>query len=50
MAEKERSAQVHDDRLVDLLPQMRTEDLDETDLQRRDLAVHEDARQIQLHL
>ena len=29
---------------------MRAEDLDQTDLQRGDLAVHEDARQVQLHL
>jgi hypothetical protein len=32
-------AQVHDDRFVDLLPQMGSEDLDERDLERRDLAV-----------
>ena len=37
-------------RLVDLLPQVRTEDLNEADLERGDLAVHEDARQVQLHL
>lgn len=42
--------QVHDDGLVDLLPQVSAEDLDEGDLERRDLAVHEDARQVQLHL
>ena len=42
--------QIHDDALVDLLPQVRAEDLDEGDLQRRNLAVHEDAGQIQLHL
>ena len=36
--------------LVDLLPQMRAEDLDQRDLQRRNLAVHENARQIQLYL
>ena len=29
---------------------MRPEDLDQTDLQRRDLAVHENTRQIQLDL
>ena len=33
-------------RLVDLLPEVRAEDLNERDLQRGDLAVHEDARQI----
>ena len=43
-------AQIHDDGLVDLLPQVRAEDLDQANLQRRDLAVHEDAGQIQLHL
>ena len=43
-------AQVHHDRLVDLLPQVRAEDLDQRDLERRDLAVHEDARQVELHL
>ena len=33
-----------------LLPQVRTEDLDQTDLKGRDLAVHEDTREIQLDL
>lgn len=42
--------QVHDDRLVNLLPQVSAEDLNQGDLQRGDLAVHEDARQVQLHL
>ena len=62
--------QIHDDGLVNLLPQVSTEDLDERDLERRNLAVptspspsailpttknkgrnvHEDTRQIQLHL
>ena len=42
--------QIHDDTLVDLLPQVSPEDLDERDLEGGDLAVHEDARQIQLHL
>jgi len=32
------------------LPQVSTEDLDQGDLQCGDLAVHEDSRQIQLHL
>ena len=41
---------IHDDRLVDLLPQVSTEDLNQRDLQRRNLAVHENARQIQLDL
>lgn len=36
--------------LVDLLPQVGTEDLDEGDLERWDLAVHEDACEIQLDL
>ena len=35
---------------MDLLPQVRAEDLDQRDLQRRDLPVHEDARQVELHL
>ena len=43
-------AQVHDNTLVDLLPQVRAEDLDEGDLQGRDLTVHEDAGEVQLHL
>ena len=42
--------QIHDDRFVDLLPQMGAEDLNERDLERGDLAVHENARQIELHL
>lgn len=46
----EHLAQIHDDGLVHLLPQVGPEDLDEGDLQRGDLAVHEDARQVQLHL
>ena len=32
-------AQIHDDTLVDLLPQVSTEDLNQTDLQRRNLSV-----------
>ena len=43
-------AQVHGDGLVDLLPEMRSEDLDEGDLQRGNLAVHEDAGEVELHL
>ena len=43
-------AKIHDDRLVNLLPQMRTENLNERDLERWNFAVHEDARQIELHL
>ncbi len=42
--------QVHDNALVDLLPQMGSEYLDEGDFQCRDLAVHEDSGQIQLYL
>ena len=37
-------------RLVDLLPEVRAEDLNERNLQRRNLAVHEDARQVELDL
>ena len=43
-------AEIHDDALVHFLPQMRSEDLDERDLECRDLAVHENARQVELHL
>ena len=46
----EHLTQVHDDGLVDLLPQVRAEDLDERDLECRDLAVEKDAGEIQLHL
>ena len=42
--------EIHHNALVDLLPQVSPEDLDEGDLQSGDLAVHEDASQIQLHL
>lgn len=35
---------------MDLLPQVSAEDLDERDLQRGDLAMHEDPGQVQLHL
>lgn len=35
---------------MDLLPQVSSENLDERDLQCGDLAMHEDTRQIQLHL
>ena len=43
-------AQVHDDGLVNLLPQMGTEDLDERDLEGRDLAVQENTCKIKLDL
>jgi len=42
--------EVHHDRLVHLLPQMGPEYLDEGDLERGDLAVHEDACEVELHL
>ena len=42
--------EIHHHRLVDLLPQVSAEDLDQGDLQRRDLAVQEDPRQVQLDL
>jgi len=42
--------EVHCHRLVDLLPQMGTEDLDKRDLQCRNFTVKEDTRQIKLHL
>ena len=43
-------AEVHDDALMNLLPQVSPEDLDQGDLQRRNLTVHEDPCQVQLHL
>lgn len=43
-------AKVHHYRLVDLLPQMGPEDLDQRDLKRRNLTMHENSSQIQLHL
>lgn len=42
--------QIHDDALMNLLPQVSPEDLNEGDLQRGNLAVHEDACQVELHL
>ena len=38
--------QVHHNALVHFLPQMRTKDLNERNLERWDLAMHEDARQV----
>ena len=46
----ENLTQIHDDRLVNLLPQMGTENLDQRDLERRDLSVQEDTSQIELNL
>lgn len=42
--------EIHDDALMNLLPQVSPEDLNERDLQRGDLAVHKDSRQIELYL
>jgi len=42
--------EIHDDTLMHLLPQMCPEDLDQRDLECRDLAVHEDAGQVELDL
>ena len=42
--------QIHNHALMDLLPQVRAEDLDERDLERGDLAVQEDTREIELDL
>lgn len=42
--------QVHDNALMHLLPEVGPKYLDEGDLQGRDLAMHEDASQVQLHL
>ena len=46
----ENLAQVHHHRFVDLLPQMSTEDLDQGDLQCRNLAVQENTGQVELDL
>jgi hypothetical protein len=43
-------AQVHDHTLMDLLPQMGTEDLNQRNLERRDLAVQKDTSQVKLDL
>ena len=43
-------AEIHDHRLMDLLPEMGTEDLDERDLERRNLSVQENTSQIELDL
>lgn len=42
--------EIHDDALMNLLPQVSPEDLNEGDLEGWDLAVHEDSSQVQLHL
>ena len=42
--------EIHDHTLMHLLPQMCPEDLDQRDLECRDLAVHEDASQVELYL
>lgn len=42
--------EIHDNALMNLLPQVSPEDLNEGDLQRGDLAMHEDSRQVKLHL
>ncbi len=44
------NVQIHDDGLVDLLPQVSAEDLNEGDLEGWNLSVHENARQVELHL
>lgn len=41
---------IHNNTLVNLLPEMSPEDLNQGDLEGWDLAVHEDTGQIQLHL
>ena len=43
-------AKIHDHGLMNLLPQMSSENLDEGNLQSWDLAVQENTSQIQLHL
>ena len=46
----ENVAHIHDDGLVDRLPQVRSEDLNQRNLQRRNFTVHEDAGQVKLDL
>ena len=46
----EHLTKIHDDRLMDLLPQMGPEDLDERNLQGWDFPVKEDTGQIELNL
>jgi hypothetical protein len=46
----EHLAQIHDHGLVNLLPQVGTEDLDQRNLQSGDLAVQENASQVELNL
>ena len=43
-------AQIHHDAFVNLLPQVGAEDLDQGDLECRDLSVQEDASKIELNL
>lgn len=42
--------QIHDNGLVHFLPQVSPEYLNQGNLQRRNLAVHEYTREVQLHL
>lgn len=42
--------EIHDHTLMDLLPQVSPEYLDERDLESRDLSMHENTSQIKLHL
>ena len=42
--------EIHDHTFVNFLPKMGSEDLDKRYLERGNLAVHENTRQIQLHL
>jgi hypothetical protein len=50
MEESRRQISSHTQGLVNLLPQVRAENLNKRDLQGGDLAVHEDTSQVQLHL
>ena len=42
--------EIHDHRLMNLLPEMGTEDLNERDLERQNLSVQENTSQIELDL
>lgn len=42
--------EIHDDALMNLLPQVSSEDLDQRDLERGDFTMHEDSSEVQLHL
>lgn len=42
--------EIHDNALMDFLPQVSSEDLDQRDLEGWDFTMHEDSSEVQLHL